>query len=108
MIDGDVTHLSEVKLVALWPDVGGGVVCISISFRFISLLSTSCAFIVFLNQWGPEWENPPLRRRTIGDNFLFYFFAVCIVFRIFGFWFMLGFYFCSQNHYGRQTLTETK
>jgi hypothetical protein len=59
MMDGDVSHLSEFKLFTLGADVGGGVVCISISFPlsfpfsfYFTFMSTSFPFIVFLKQWG--------------------------------------------------------
>jgi hypothetical protein len=67
MMDGDVSHSSKFKLFTLGADVGGGVVCIPISFLcpfpflFISLLCLQIfPFIVFLNQWGliPEWVKP--------------------------------------------------
>jgi hypothetical protein len=67
MMDGDVSHSCEFKLFTLGADVGGRVVCISISLPllfsfsfYFTVMFTSFVFIVFLNQWGPspEWVKP--------------------------------------------------
>jgi hypothetical protein len=84
-----VSHLSEFKLFTLGADVDGGVVCISISFPFsfpfpfyLTVMSISFPFIVFLNKWGliPRMgKTHRFRRRTIGDLF---FYLMCFVFVI--------------------------
>jgi hypothetical protein len=59
MMDGNVSHSFEFKLVTHGANVAGVVVCVSISFLrlfvlscYFTLMFTSFVFIVFLIQWG--------------------------------------------------------
>jgi hypothetical protein len=76
-----------VKLFTLGTDVGGGVVCISISFPlsvsfsfYFTVMPTSFPFIDFLNQWGliPRMgKTNRWGRRTVGGLIFFVLFALC-------------------------------